>query len=108
MIKKLGPWIVPVPSEFIDANTTARVRYPNPLDGRTWDLDNTPRWIAMVASCCGPNEFEPNRPFHYDWSVDCSDGKKRDVKEDTIRTSFADAQAAADAYMQSLGWELDK
>ena len=63
---KLTPWMKPYPSEFTREDTTARVRYPDPLDGRLWSLDNSPRWTAMVTSCCGPNSEEPTRPYHYD------------------------------------------
>jgi hypothetical protein len=82
------------------------VRYPDPLDGRTWDLDGTPRWIAMVSTCCGPNPSEPDRPYHYDWSVDLSTPERHSHQGFTIWTSFADAQQEADLFMKSLGWDL--
>jgi hypothetical protein len=99
--KKLGPWTKPIASEYTSGGD-GLVRYPDPLDGRTWDLDGTPRWTALVSSCCNG--------VHYDWSVDRSEATeiKRDVKYGTVRTSFKDAMKEADEYMQSLGWELSK
>jgi len=70
-----------------------------------WDLDGTPRWIAMVSPCCGGAS---GRPEHYDWTVDRSSQPetKRDLKGNTVRTNFEDAMKEADAYMRSLGWDI--
>lgn len=102
---KLGPWVRAFPSEFVSADSRALVRYPEPLDGRLWDLDGTPRWVAMVSVCCGG---ATGRPEHFDWTVDRSPSTEteRDIQGNTVRTSFEAAQQEADQYMRSLEWDL--
>lgn len=98
MTKKLGPWTTDPGGE---------VRFADPHDGRTWDLDGSPRWIAEVHSCCGAPLKEPET-LHFVWGLGDKDpghwpeGRRPGGSEKTRE----EAKAKADTALKERGWEL--
>ena len=87
--KHLGPWTPLKESE---------VRYLDPHDGRTWELDGSPRWIVSITPCC------QGEARHFDWRL--SDrGLDDKIIYGTEKTLEA-AKAKADKTLREMGYSF--
>lgn len=92
--KKLGPWV-----KMGKGDDPTEVRYPDPLDGRVWELDGSPRWVVQVDACCHGEKR------HYTWVlVDRPEGRSTRVGGNA-KTREGARQAAEEA-LRGAGWEL--
>ena len=90
VLKAVAPW---TPSEKFPENL---VRFADPHDGRTWDLDGSPRWLAIVEPCCDGERR------HWVWTLGDKDktGKRPSGSEKTREA----AQEEADQALRHQGW----
>jgi hypothetical protein len=91
MPRRLGPW-TPL--------TNGLARFFDPHDGRTWSLDDTPRWVVLVEPCCKGDACCATTRTHYVWML--SDGDRAFGDEATLDA----AKTRADEACVAEGWVL--
>lgn len=89
MAKQTGPWV---------ESNGGEVRYPDPLDGRTWSLDGTPRWLASVSPCC------EGEALHFVWGLSDPDEGAIERPGGSEKT-MEEAKQKADEALRERGWE---
>ncbi len=90
MTKLLGPW------QDSKEYPGSSIIFADPHDGRVWELDNQPMWIACVNSCCMGK--------HWPWMLSDrgSDGNRPSGNEPTREEALTKANEA----LRQAGWTL--